>query len=204
MTSPSTRRAAAILATCLLGAAAAPQVAADTVCPLQAAGHAATATCARGPVAGESVAPIGHLGAVDAATLKQQAGSAVLMIDVREAHAAIEGGTAPAVDALVPLLLRRSGALDEGDVNSAFVETVRMLGCARVGDRASTVALPSADGDLAEAAAARLQAPGLRRLWVVEGGIDGGCSKSGALEGGWKAARLPLVARPDARQLLAR
>jgi hypothetical protein len=120
------------------------------------------------------------------------------------AHAAIEGGTAPAVDALVPPLLRRSGALDEGDVNSAFVETVRMLGRARVGDRASTVALPSADGDLAEAAAARLQAPGLRRLWVVEGGIDGGCSKSGALESGWKAARLPLVARPDARQLLAR
>jgi len=120
------------------------------------------------------------------------------------AHAAIEVGTAPAVDALVPLLLRRSGALDEGDVNSAFVETVRMLGRARVGDRASTVALPSADGDLAEAAAARLQAPGLRRLWVVEGGIDGRCFKSGALESGWKAARLPLVARPDARQLLAR
>jgi hypothetical protein len=39
---------------------------------------------------------------------------------------------------------------------------------------------------------------------VVEGGIEGRRSESGALEGGWKAARLPLVARPDARQLLAR
>lgn len=173
-----------------------PMVVADSACLKHEIDVASFATCD-----GDRMArpPVARITAVDAYQLKEQGGSMVLLLDVRDAIALRETGAAASVDALVPLMLRDPGALDEGDANPAFVATVRQLVATRFGVPAPPVLLLCADGQLAQAAAVLLQQVGLTQLWGIEGGVEGRLADNGVREGGRKAVQLPWVTRLGGR-----
>lgn len=139
----------------------------------------------------------------DARTMKQQAGPAVVFIDVRSRVEAAMRGTAAGIDFVVPYRelahpMRWDSARSALAMapNPAFVSQVQAAVKAQGGTADTPILLLCASGTRAGLAAAELRRAGFSRVFVVGGGLDGSASLPG-----WRAAGQQTVASADEDQL---
>lgn len=139
----------------------------------------------------------------EARAMKQQAGPAVVFLDVRSRAEAAMRGTAAGVDYVVPYRelahpMRWDSARSALALapNPAFASQVQAAVKAQGGTTNTPVLLLCASGTRAGLAAAELRRAGFTRVFVVGGGLDGSASLPG-----WRAAGQPTVASADEDQL---